>query len=1115
MDRMWNNLIAAGLLSVLLPAMSVLAVTEDEVAKMRAAMPEKAVVKPERPRVMLVFSLCQGFKHSSIPYWAKALDVMAEKTGAFTVEHSVDMAVFAPETLRRFDVICFNNTTGLSFSDAQKDALMSFIKAGKGIVGIHAASDNFKDWPEASHMIGGVFQGHPWGGGGTWAIKIDEPEHPLMKPFAGKGFKVNDEIYRTNLPYYSRDKQRVLMSLDMTDEATRTTKDVVPEDMDTGISWIKPFGKGRLFYCSLGHNHHLTWTTPVLEHYLAGIQYAFGDLKVDDTPLGTPAPELNKAAVQALVEKAKVYDWGQSRADLTALQAVIAAYYTSSENLKTIETLMQPLLAAETNRAVKDFACRELSVFGTALSVPALSALLDSPETEHMARYALERIPGDAVDMALLKKLSEAKNTTTKIGIMTSLGVRRFAGAVGVLGKAASVEEKAVAEAAVQALGVIGNSEAVSALVQLQKSLASDLQLRVLDALVRCGDRLAKDGKTGEALAVYETLYAAETPSLIRLAALTGISQTSGDRFKQLLPTAIASDDAAFQAGAIRLVAWVKDPAAIEAAAGAMPRLSDAARIPMLAALAANGSPAGRKAAEAAMAGENKEVRIAAYQAVSVLGDGGSVMRLAEAAAKTADRAEKDAARQAMYRIKGQDIAPAIERGIRQTTGAARNEEVAAELIRAVSERGIDAANTLLFDAARDSSGRVAQEAFRALQTTASAKDMPAMADLLADRPGTAAENATVAASEKIADRNQRASALLARLKTVDSTPAKVSFVRVLGRLGDVNAIETLRTMRASTDAALSDAAFRAMVDWPGTDFFDQMRQLATGSGDETQKVLAFRAYIRMLASGEAKTDTQIIDELAGAMKMTDRPQEQRLVLSALGAYGTPKALELALAAMANPELKAEAEVAVVGISEKLLPTAPEKAMTALEAVKSQTANAALKDQAQKLLNDVEKRVGFIVTWQIAGPYMEAGKGGDALLDVAFEPETDSAKATWRPMPVSGSPEQFWLMDIMRVFEGVDRVAYARTVITSPQEAEAVFEVGSDDGVKVWLNGRQVHAKSAVRPVTPASDKIAVRLAKGENTVLMKIAQGSGDWGFCLRVTAPDGTPMRGLSVIQ
>ena len=132
-------------------------------------------------------------------------------------------------------------------------------------------------------MLGGKFTAHPWTAGGTWAIKIDEPDNPLMVPFKGEGFKVNDEIYETAPPLYSRSKQLVLMSLDMSDEITKKTANK-PYNEDTGISWIKNWGEGRVFYCSLGHNHQITWTAPILEHYLRGIQFALGDLKVDATP---------------------------------------------------------------------------------------------------------------------------------------------------------------------------------------------------------------------------------------------------------------------------------------------------------------------------------------------------------------------------------------------------------------------------------------------------------------------------------------------------------------------------------------------------------------------------------------------------------------------------------------------------------------------------------------------------------------------------------------------------------------------------------------------------------------------------------------------------------------
>ena len=262
---------------------------------MEEAMPTKAVVEPAKPRKLLVIDLVRGYYHSSIPYWNKALQIMGEKTGAFSVTITEDVNMFSAENLAQFDAVCFNNTVSLPLSPDKTPelckSLMDFVKGGKGLVAIHAGTDTFYAqpyvWPEGSEMLGGKFTGHPWTANGTWAIKIDEPNHPLMAPFKGKGFKISDEIYRTEPPLYSRSKQLVLMSLDMSDEATKNRAEK-PSDADTGISWIKTWGNGRVFYCSLGHNHDVTWTAPVLEHYLRGIQFALGDLKVDTKPKPGP-----------------------------------------------------------------------------------------------------------------------------------------------------------------------------------------------------------------------------------------------------------------------------------------------------------------------------------------------------------------------------------------------------------------------------------------------------------------------------------------------------------------------------------------------------------------------------------------------------------------------------------------------------------------------------------------------------------------------------------------------------------------------------------------------------------------------------------------------------------
>ncbi len=159
----------------------------DDLEKLRNAVLSKATVTPKKARKLLIFTLCNGYKHSSIPYISAVLEMMGRKTGAYEVVVSKDMSMFQPETLKQFDAVCFNNTTKLDFNDpALQKSLLDFVKQGGGIVGIHAATDNFYEWPEAAEMLGGLFDGHPWLYNGTWAVKLDEPTHLLQRLSAAK-----------------------------------------------------------------------------------------------------------------------------------------------------------------------------------------------------------------------------------------------------------------------------------------------------------------------------------------------------------------------------------------------------------------------------------------------------------------------------------------------------------------------------------------------------------------------------------------------------------------------------------------------------------------------------------------------------------------------------------------------------------------------------------------------------------------------------------------------------------------------------------------------------------------------------------------------------------------
>jgi type 1 glutamine amidotransferase len=258
----------------------------EDLDKIQAALPAQAAAAPKQARRVLVIWRCEGYFHGmGIAGGNTALSLMGQKTGAFSADITRELDVLTPANLARYDAVIFNNTTKLDPSDAQKQALLDFVNGGKGLVGIHAATDNFYDWPEGAKMMGGLFSGHPWTANGTWAFKLDEPQHSLLRAFAGKGFKLRDEIYQFKDPY-TRDDRRVLMSLDLADQATGdvASKKGGRKDNDYAVAWIKTAGQGRVFYCSLGHAANVFQDPAVLQFYLDGIQYALGDLSADATP---------------------------------------------------------------------------------------------------------------------------------------------------------------------------------------------------------------------------------------------------------------------------------------------------------------------------------------------------------------------------------------------------------------------------------------------------------------------------------------------------------------------------------------------------------------------------------------------------------------------------------------------------------------------------------------------------------------------------------------------------------------------------------------------------------------------------------------------------------------
>ncbi len=264
--------------------------TEEEKQRIIAAMPKKVKSASDTPRKVLVFFRCQ-YPHAAIASCNFAIEQMAKSTGAFIANFTDNPDDINAANLSGYDALLFNNTTTWeqTLSKANRQAVLDFVGSGKGCIGIHAAADSCKNWKEGQELFGAVFTGHPWITKHAWAFKVESPDHALNKPFKNSGFWHCEEVYvfRGNQP--DRNRCRVLLSVDMsqprnTELVDEKRRAQIKPDTLYDVAWIHNYGKGRVFYSSLGHNFSTYWQRHILEHYLAGIRFAAGDIKADMTP---------------------------------------------------------------------------------------------------------------------------------------------------------------------------------------------------------------------------------------------------------------------------------------------------------------------------------------------------------------------------------------------------------------------------------------------------------------------------------------------------------------------------------------------------------------------------------------------------------------------------------------------------------------------------------------------------------------------------------------------------------------------------------------------------------------------------------------------------------------
>ncbi len=265
----------------------------DVKAKIDAAIPRQPYVTPKKPRKLLVMDACvANSAHNTIAHFNLAVELMAKHTGAFEAVFSNDLANLAWPKIKEWDAILLNDNVGELFPDfAIRENVLRYVREGGGMAGWHGSGWVSRSWREIGELFSVMDGPHRIE---PAYIKLDDPRSPINQAFGGTGLVHAEEyyIFREDgyAAFYTRDKLHVLLSLDTSKSpglfqpGRDGESTYVRPDQDFAVAWIKKYGKGRVYYNSMGHMPETMMSKPIMGHVFAALQFLVGDMEADTTP---------------------------------------------------------------------------------------------------------------------------------------------------------------------------------------------------------------------------------------------------------------------------------------------------------------------------------------------------------------------------------------------------------------------------------------------------------------------------------------------------------------------------------------------------------------------------------------------------------------------------------------------------------------------------------------------------------------------------------------------------------------------------------------------------------------------------------------------------------------
>jgi HEAT repeat protein len=767
------------------------------------------------------------------------------------------------------------------------------------------------------------------------------------------------------------------------------------------------------------------------------------------------------------------------------------------------------VLKSDAPLSAKARACEALAVVGGDEAVAVLAPLLGDERLGDYARFALEPIPGVTADVALRAALDKLKGRLLA-GVINSIGVRGDVKAVPKLSAIARDAGSGVRSEAIAALGRIATAEAIDTITAILKVGPPRLRSTAAEACLVAADHLAGRGRTSDAVALYRVIADAEVPGHLQAAGACGMMVTGGQAGVDLLIEQLGGNDPWCLKVALRAARQLPGEQVTARLVEQMKAAGPPLQVLLISVLADRGDATAYAAVREMAAGKDPAVQLKAVQTLGEMGDKSAVPLLASRVGGEGPQAEAAAA--SLRRLDEAGVDEAIVETLKTAKG---HEQVV--LIHILTSRAAAQAKPALLAAAQGADADVATAAFKGLTVLADGGDTQALVALLVElkteAPRGYAENAVVAAADRIEEKDARADAVLQRLTSTQTVSARASLLRVLGRIANAKAFEAIDNATEAQNPTIRDIAIRTLVAWPDARALDRLAALSRNSSNATYRVLALRGYVRLLGIDTRLSDADRVAGYKEAMDLAPDAGDRKLVLAALANARHPDALPIAMACVDEPQVRNEAILAALTIAQGTAGARPNQARQAALKLAQAAGAGQWQDRARTLADTIGRFDDFIVGWQVAGPYMRDRVGYQQLFRTPLGPEAEDGDAVWSVLPAATDPKRPWVLDLLKLWPGEQRVAYARTWVKSDRPCQAVLETGSDDGIKVWLNGELVQSVDAARAAVPASERATIHLKAGWNRLMVKVTQNVLGWEFCVRIAGADGAKLDGLDV--